>query len=132
MRISDLRERVRIDLLEFAWSQWAQIGLAGEVTRTDGWAMDPEALLLFTLEIARRDPRLFDEVLDWLAEKGDAYWAANYTPVDLDVNATFVAFQKIVAGEMDAKQAAQLYQETIEKFREANPPVIENFQSWLD
>jgi len=39
------------------------------------------------------------QMLDWLAEKGDAYWAANYTPVDLDVNATFVAFQKIVAGE---------------------------------
>jgi hypothetical protein len=71
MRISDLRERVRTELLEFAWSQWAQIGLAGDVTRTDGWAMDPEALLLFTLEIARRDPRLFDEVLDWLAENGD-------------------------------------------------------------
>jgi ABC-type glycerol-3-phosphate transport system substrate-binding protein len=71
------------------------------------------------------------QMLEWLSEKGDAYWAANYTPVDLDVNATFVAFQKILAGEMDAAQAAQLYQDTIEKFREANPPVIENFQSWL-
>lgn len=31
------------------------------------WAADPEALLLFTLQIARDDARLFDEVLDWLA-----------------------------------------------------------------
>jgi hypothetical protein len=30
------------------------------------WAQDPEALLLFTFEVARSDPRLFDEVLDWL------------------------------------------------------------------
>jgi multiple sugar transport system substrate-binding protein len=71
------------------------------------------------------------QMLEWLAEKGDAFWAANYTPVDLDVNATFVAFQKMVAGELDAAGAAQLYQDVIEKFREANPPVIENFQAWL-
>jgi hypothetical protein len=32
--------------------------------------VDPEALLLFTLEVARADPRLFDEVLDWLALNG--------------------------------------------------------------
>jgi hypothetical protein len=30
-------------------------------------AADPEALLLFTFEVGRNDPRLFDEVLDWLA-----------------------------------------------------------------
>ncbi len=71
MRISTLRERVRAELLEFAWSQWAQMGLAGDITRRDRWAMDPEALVLFTLEVARRDPRLFDEVLDWLSENGD-------------------------------------------------------------
>ena len=70
-------------------------------------------------------------MLQWLSEKSDAFWAANYTPVDLDVNATFVAFQKMVAGELDAEGAAALYQETIEKFREANPQVIENFAAWL-
>jgi hypothetical protein len=32
-----------------------------------GRAIDPEALILFTIEVARRDPRLFDEVLDWMA-----------------------------------------------------------------
>jgi hypothetical protein len=33
----------------------------------DRSAQDPEALLLFTFEVARDDPRLFGEVLDWLA-----------------------------------------------------------------
>jgi hypothetical protein len=71
MRISEVRERVRAELLEFAWNEWAQMGLSGHTAREDRWAMDPEALLIFTLEVARRDPRLFDEVLDWVAENGN-------------------------------------------------------------
>jgi hypothetical protein len=66
MRISELRSEVRAQLLGFAWDQWAQMGVFATAGRTDRWAGDPEALLLFTFEIARTDPRLFDEVLDWL------------------------------------------------------------------
>lgn len=66
MRISELRSRVRGELVEFAWDQWAQMGLFAASERSDRWAADPEALLLFTLEVARADARLFDEVLDWL------------------------------------------------------------------
>jgi hypothetical protein len=29
--------------------------------------MDPEALVLFTVEVARREPRLFDELMDWMS-----------------------------------------------------------------
>jgi hypothetical protein len=43
------------------------MGVFGTSRRADRWAGDPEALLLFTLEVARADARLFDEVLDWLA-----------------------------------------------------------------
>ena len=67
MQISDLRTTVNQGLLDFAWRQWSQIGVSASVTGDDRWAADPEALLLFTLGIARRDPRLFDEVLDWVA-----------------------------------------------------------------
>jgi hypothetical protein len=71
-------------------------------------------------------------MLAWLAEKDTAWWAANYTPVDLDVNGTFVVFQKMIAGELaDAAAAAQVYQDVIEKWREASPDAVENFQSWL-
>ena len=34
------------------------------------WAIDPEVLLVFTLETGRYDPRLFDEVMDWLVTNG--------------------------------------------------------------
>jgi len=64
--LSDLRDRARQGFLEFAWRQWAQAGLSANITDADRWAIDPEALILFTIEVARRDPRLFDEMLDWL------------------------------------------------------------------
>lgn len=67
MRISETRDTVRQALLDFAWRQWAQIGVSSTVEGADRWAVDPEALILFTIGIARRDPRLFDEMLDWMA-----------------------------------------------------------------
>lgn len=35
----------------------------------DAWIIDPEALLLATTTIGRFEPRLFDEMLDWLNTK---------------------------------------------------------------
>ena len=51
----------------FAWEEWAQMGILATAGPPRKWAQDPEALLLFTFVVARSDPRLFDEVLDWLA-----------------------------------------------------------------
>jgi hypothetical protein len=67
MPISELRGKVSQGLLDFAWRQWAQIGVSATVAGADRWAVDPEALILFTIGIGRRDPRLFDEMLDWMA-----------------------------------------------------------------
>src|SRR5271155_4949218 len=65
--LPELRERVWQGSLGFAWRQWAQAGVAANIAGYDRWAIDPEALILFTIAVARRDPRLFDEVLDWIA-----------------------------------------------------------------
>lgn len=43
------------------------MGVLAAPQRRSPWAQDPEALLVFSLEVARDDPRLFDEILDWLA-----------------------------------------------------------------
>jgi hypothetical protein len=67
MQISEIRDKVSQGLLDFAWRQWAQIGVSATVEGSDRWAVDPEALILFTIGISRRDPRLFDEMLDWMA-----------------------------------------------------------------
>ncbi|HWT94344.1 MAG TPA: hypothetical protein VN238_15195 [Solirubrobacteraceae bacterium] len=68
MTVATLKAQTIDALVELAWEQWSQIGLSGAAPdRREERAADPEALLLFTLHVGRQDPRLFDEVLDWLA-----------------------------------------------------------------
>jgi hypothetical protein len=64
--LQTLNRELEHDLAAFAWDQWAQIGIAASVKGHSTWAQDPEALILFTLEVARSEPRLFDEMLDWM------------------------------------------------------------------
>jgi hypothetical protein len=66
MSISALRDELNERMLAFAWGEWGQMGVLAGTDRADRWAADPEALLLFTFELGRGDPRLFDELLDWL------------------------------------------------------------------
>jgi hypothetical protein len=58
-------------LLAFLWRQWSALGVSGHARTADAWLIDPEALLLFSTVVARRDARLFDEVLDWLQLNAD-------------------------------------------------------------
>jgi hypothetical protein len=68
MKAASLRDEIVAACVDLAWEQWSQLGVSGaSPARREERAADPEALLLFTLEIGRNDPRLFDEVLDWLS-----------------------------------------------------------------
>lgn len=67
MQVSELRERLQGRLASFLWDQWGQLGAQVPAVSRDRWAADPEALILLSLEVGREDPRLIDEVLDWLA-----------------------------------------------------------------
>jgi len=58
------------NILSFLWRQWSTLGIAGSARAEDIWVIDPEALLMFSLEITRYEPRLFDEILDWLVVNG--------------------------------------------------------------
>src|ERR1700743_714956 len=66
MSISELRDEVQDALANFLWDEWGQMGVSASTSRSDPWATDPEALLLLTFEVGRREPRLFEEVLDWM------------------------------------------------------------------
>lgn len=70
MSQKDFRDIFLDNVLDFLWRQWSAIGVLGEARAKEQWAIDPEALLVFTLETGRYDPRLFDEVMDWLATNG--------------------------------------------------------------
>lgn len=63
---------VRDGLLDLIWRQWSALGVAGHGSETPDWAVDIEALVLVTSRHGRTDPRLFDEMLDWLW--GNAQW----------------------------------------------------------
>ena len=68
MRADALRDELVGELAGFVADQWAQLGVSfARPDRAEERAADPEALLLFTLHLGRHEPRLFDEVLDWLA-----------------------------------------------------------------
>jgi ABC-type glycerol-3-phosphate transport system substrate-binding protein len=71
------------------------------------------------------------QLLEWLSADSSSWWIANYTPVDLDVNGTFVTWQKMMTGEFDVDQAVAHYQETLETWAAANGPALENYQTWL-
>ncbi len=64
--------RLRELLLDLVWRQWSLLGVAGHAQKDANWIVDLEALVLVTTTHGRSDPRLFDEMLDWLW--GHAQW----------------------------------------------------------
>ena len=68
--LKEYRARYLDMLLDFLWREWTALGVAGHDRTTLKHVADPEALLLLTCSIGRYDPRLFDEVMDWLLKNG--------------------------------------------------------------
>ncbi len=58
------------NILDFLWKQWSALGIAGSAQSEDQWVIDLEALLIFSLKMTRYEPRLFDEIIDWLVING--------------------------------------------------------------
>ncbi len=71
MSLNDFREALLDRLLTFLWRQWSALGVLGDSSAEESWIIDPEALLIFSLPIARYEPRLFDEILAWLLTNGE-------------------------------------------------------------
>lgn len=59
------------NLLSFLWRSWSTLGVYGNVTHLNRDVIDPEALFLLTASVGRSDPRLFDEMLDWVTKFED-------------------------------------------------------------
>lgn len=57
-------------LLNLHWRQWKTLGVSSSVAGYESRLIDPEALLIATCTIGRYEPRLFDEMIDWLDENG--------------------------------------------------------------
>jgi hypothetical protein len=72
--LRDFNKQFLDAVLELLWRQWTALGVAGHGEGETPWMIDPEALLLATCTFGRYEPRLFDEVLDWLRTNG---WVMN-------------------------------------------------------
>jgi hypothetical protein len=70
MSRTSFRDLFLENILNFLWRQWSALGVLGEARIQDPWIYDPEPLLLFSLEMGRYEPRLFDEAVDWLGVNG--------------------------------------------------------------
>ena len=57
-------------IFDFLWQKWSILGVSGVTKSKDNRIIDPEALLLFSLGVCRYEPRLFDEIIDWLFLNG--------------------------------------------------------------
>jgi len=65
------KDQFQDKILDFLWRQWSILGVAGTTGQKDNRIIDPEALLLFSLSVCRYEPRLFDEIIDWLFQNGN-------------------------------------------------------------
>jgi hypothetical protein len=68
--LNEFKSTVLESLLELLWRQWSALGVSGSSRTEEQTVVDPEALLLLTLTVARYDMRLFNEVFDWVDENG--------------------------------------------------------------
>ena len=64
------KDQFQEHIYDFLWQEWSILGIAGVAKSKDIRIIDPEALLLFSLSVCRYEPRLFDEILDWLFQNG--------------------------------------------------------------
>jgi hypothetical protein len=70
MSLTGSRDRLLGAVVDLLWAQWTELGVGG-TKGTSSSIVDPEALLAATSLFGRYEPRLFDEVLDWLAAHSD-------------------------------------------------------------
>ena len=64
--LKNFRDALQDSLLTLLWQQWCVCGVQGHARETAPWCIDLEILVLLTCSIGRREPRMFDEMLDLL------------------------------------------------------------------
>lgn len=68
--LSNFRRSFSEAVRDLLWRQWSSLGVPGAAGETGDWIVDPEALLISTMQFGRYDPRLFDATLDWCLANG--------------------------------------------------------------
>ena len=94
-------------IFECLWNQWSQLGIAGCCQSQEHRIIDPESLLLFSLSVCRFEPRLFDEIIDWLVKNGHIINVQRLVQIQkkysFDCNAQLSAIAKILTDKTTYK-----------------------------
>jgi raffinose/stachyose/melibiose transport system substrate-binding protein len=69
------------------------------------------------------------KVLFGLVKNGAPY-LENFIPTEFDTKANFAQAQLLLAGKIDAKQAAAASEQVAERIRRTNRDLIDNFGTW--
>lgn len=68
--LTSYRQELQERVLELLWRHWCALGVFGNAKPPAERVIDPEALVTATCSFGRCDPRMFDEMLDWLTVNG--------------------------------------------------------------
>ncbi len=68
--LTEYKSKFQEQIFDLLWRQWSTLGIAGTLQADSRQIIDIEALLLFSLSVCRHEPRLFDEITDWLNLNG--------------------------------------------------------------
>ena len=68
--MTSFSRQLQENVLELAWSLWAELGVSGWQRHHTSHAIDPELLILFTAGLGDADPRLREESTDWSVTYG--------------------------------------------------------------
>ncbi len=63
-----LSQKLERNLIDFVWSLWTELGVAGVIRKHQQFLIMPEELVLLTSVLTKSDPRLRDEALDWCSK----------------------------------------------------------------
>ncbi len=71
MRLQRFRSTYLEALLQLLWRQWTTLGVFGQVRYAGPRPIDPEALIISTMQFGRYEPRLFDASMEWWMRNGE-------------------------------------------------------------
>jgi hypothetical protein len=103
------------------WRQWTALGVSGHGSSWTRTPLDPEALILATCTLARRDPRLFDAMLDWMRINGRYVSVHRLQRLLAGGSAVFAA----VAGTMSEADGAPKWQRSSRRAPNRSAPSAE-------
>ena len=118
-------------MLDICWSQWSALGVYASIAPEEKRAIDLEALICATMFYGRYDPRLFDEVMDWIAINMKSISFDRLKKVAGSFGPRCRACLGAVADSIKEKNDSRRFMSSVKRWKESKLDEKENlFLSW--